>query len=135
MEYKIYINENDNIVPYTLVYKDNQQIKSTHKNINTGKDKLDCSRDYEIWGDCYIKETNKKFPDLFVIKKHTPWVNKNVLTSEEIKNIYVNFKLAKNEAITATTLDEYIFAAFDEGAVKTAKETAADQAAEDAARE
>ncbi len=55
--------------------------------------------------------------------------------SEEIKNIYVNFKMAKNEAITATTLDEYIFAAFDEGAVKTAKETAADQAAEDAARE
>ena len=40
MEYKIYINENDNIVPYTLVYKDNQQIKSTHKNINTAKVKI-----------------------------------------------------------------------------------------------
>ena len=106
MEYKIYINENDNIVPYTLVYKDNQQIKSTHKNINTGKDKLDCRRDYEIWGDCYIKETNKKFPDLFVIKKHTPWVNKNVLTSEEIKNKIYKYTQSKNKIAEVYNISE-----------------------------
>ena len=55
--------------------------------------------------------------------------------SEKIKNAYVKYKIDKNESISATSLDEYIFAAYDEGAVKTAKETAADIEAELANKE
>ena len=44
-------------------------------------------------------------------------------------------EIDKNESISATSLDEYIFAAYDEGAVKTAKETAADIEAELANKE
>ena len=78
MEYKIYINENNNIVPYTLVYKGNKQIKSTHWESNP--------RIYEIWTNCYLKETNKKFHNLFVIKQHDPWIDNKIIDSDEIKN-------------------------------------------------
>ena len=78
MEHKIYIKENNDIVPYTLIYNNNKQIKSTHQ------DKK--QRIYEIWENCYLKETNNKFYDLFVIKQHNPWINDKIIDSDEIKN-------------------------------------------------
>ena len=91
MEYKIYINENDNIVPYTLIYKDNIQLKSTHPPPLGIKQRI-----YEMWTNCYIKETNKPFHNLFIIKQHNPWIDNKIIDSDEIKNNIYKYTQNKN---------------------------------------
>jgi hypothetical protein len=98
MEYKIYIKENNKIIPYTLICKNIKEIKSTH----CDKPK----RPYEIWDDCYIKETNKKFHDLFIIKNHNPWVDINVLSSEKIKNNIYKHTQSKNNITEVYNINE-----------------------------
>lgn len=49
-------------------------------------------------------------------------VNRARIAIDEIVNIYVQEKLKNNEAITQTSKDEIVLAAFEEGIVKTAVE-------------
>ena len=107
MEYKVYIKENNKIVPYTLIVTQTNPIKSTHLNVNVPLGDLkDRSRDYEIWGDCYIKETNEKFHDMFVIKKHTPWIDDKILSSDEIKDKIYKYTQSKNNITEVYNINE-----------------------------
>tara|TARA_R110001592_G_scaffold102541_5_gene289400 strand:+ start:3566 stop:5203 length:1638 start_codon:yes stop_codon:yes gene_type:complete len=107
MEHKVYIKENNKIVPYTLIVTQINPIKSTHLNINVSLNNLkNNSRDYEIWGECYIKETNKKFYDMFVIKKHTPWIDDKILSSNEIKDKIYKYTQSKNNITEVYNINE-----------------------------
>jgi len=59
--------------------------------------------------------------------------NRARIAIDEICDLYVKYKLDRNEAITATNKSDMVLAAYEEGLVKTAAERNEDAAASAAA--